>query len=310
MDRRPRRFVPSPEGLEGRTLLSTAGGRVRAPRAPRDSSSQTSQAAATQAPRAAATQAPRVSATFDQKTQRIDRLPRFLQLIEPRRSLPDDVIARLQEDLREIEGRLHNAAEPVVRAFNLELRRVGANASLSPRDAQALNQAFGRVLESAGATPQAIAALQADLNDLAAANTHDVTPIALTTNDYALILQTALGVGRPIRRPAAPRLDSSDNTGRKTDQVTSVRQPHILGTYDPGATIEVLDETGAVIGSGVVGTTGRYSAAITNPLSDGTHTLQVRATVAERFSAPSAPLTLIINAPTPRGPLARRPPRD
>lgn len=294
MDRRRRRFVPSPEGLEGRTLLNVFGERGR--RNP----------------------APTVSPTVQQRTQRIDRLPFFLQRIEPRRTLPDEVIERLQSDLREIAGRLQNAAEPVVRAFNLELRRVGANATLSPGDAQALNQAFGRVLESAGATPQAISALQTDLNDLARADSNDISPVALATNDYALILQTALGIGRPIRRPAAPRLASNDNSGSKDDQITSVRQPQLLGASDPGAVIQILDESGGVIGSGTVGTTGRYSASLTTPLSDGTHTLRAQATVADRVSEPSAPLTLIINARTPRnatlgtvpgGPLAARPPR-
>jgi hypothetical protein len=247
---------------------------------------------------------------------RIERLPFFLQRIEPRRSLPDDVIARLQGDLREIEGRLHNAAEPVVRAFNLELRRVGANATLSPADAQALNRAFGRVLESAGAGPQAVSALQNDLNDLAHADANDITPVILATNDYALILQTALGIGRPIRRPSAPRLSSNDDTGRKGDRTTSVRQPQLLGSYDPGSVVQILDEGGAVVGSGVAGTGGGYSAAITTPLADGTHTLRARASIDGRFSEPSAPLTLIINARTatargvvPGGPLALRPPR-
>jgi hypothetical protein len=292
MDRCQRRFIPSPEGLEGRALLSLFGGS-----------------------QAATTPAPTVSSTIQQRTQRIDRLPFFLQGIDRRRSLPDDVIARIQQNLREIEGRLHNAAEPVVRDFNLELRRVGANASLSLADAQALNLSFGRVLESAGASPQAVAALQADLNDLARTDANDIQPVVLATNDYALILQTALGIGRPIRRPAAPRLSPSDDTGPKGDRTTSVRQPHLVGSYDTGAVVQVLDENGAVIGSGTVGTNGRYSAAITTPLADGTHTLRARGTVADRFSEPSAPLTVIINARTPRtaardsvpgGPLALR----
>ncbi|HEX8200422.1 MAG TPA: Ig-like domain-containing protein [Isosphaeraceae bacterium] len=294
MDRRQRRFIPSPEGLEGRALLSVFGS--QAPKNP----------------------ASTVSPTIQQRSQRIERLPFFLQGFESRRSLPDDVVARLQRDLREIEGRLHNAAEPAVQDFNLELRRVGANASLSPADALALNRAFGRVLESAGATPRAVAALQADLNDLTHADANDVRPVILATNDYALILQTALGIGRPIRRPAAPRLAPGDDTGPKGDRTTSVRQPQLIGSYDPGAVIQILDEAGTVIGSGAVGTNGRYSVPITTTLADGTHALRVRATASDHFSEPSAPLNLIVNIRTPRtstrdavpgGPLALTPPR-
>ena len=72
MDRR--RFAPSPDGLEGRMLLSTA----------RPASAIT----AAQAPVA------NLSSTLREKELRIERLPYFLQTLQPGRVLPGATITR------------------------------------------------------------------------------------------------------------------------------------------------------------------------------------------------------------------------
>ena len=84
MDRR--RFAPSPDGLEGRMLLSTA----------RPASAITT----AQAPVA------NLSSTLREKQLRIERLPYFLQTLQPGRVLPEATIARLQADLNTIVARL------------------------------------------------------------------------------------------------------------------------------------------------------------------------------------------------------------
>ena len=118
MDRR--RFAPSPDGLEGRMLLSTA----------RPSSATVT----AQAPVA------NLSSTLREKELRIERLPYFLQTLQPGRVLPEATITRLQADLNTIVARLQPPPSEVLDAFNLGLRDVLPNASLSAEDARTLNR--------------------------------------------------------------------------------------------------------------------------------------------------------------------------
>ena len=184
MDRR--RFAPSPDGLEGRMLLSTARPAI---------ATITAQA-----------QVANTSSTLREKQQRIERLPFFLQTLQPGRVLPQATITRLQADLKSIVARLQPPPSEVLDAFNLGLRDVLPDASLSTEDARTLNQLFGNVLAAAGATPQSVANLQNDMSELIQADTNGPNPVMLATNDYALVLQTALGVGRPIQAPATRAL--------------------------------------------------------------------------------------------------------
>src|SRR4051812_47743511 len=98
MDRR--RFVPSPDGLEGRALLSLFG--------------STKATAATSL-------AQDVPVTFRQKQLRIDHLPFYLRQTEPGRLLPDADLQTLQADLTAIAGRLHRPPTHTLEAFNARL---------------------------------------------------------------------------------------------------------------------------------------------------------------------------------------------
>lgn len=85
---------------------------------------------------------------------------------------------------------------------------------------------------------------------------------------------------------------------------TSIKQPVITGTAQPGLTVTLYDGA-TVIGSATADTDGNYSITPASPLSVGTHTLTVRAdNGAGSTSTPSAPLTLSIVAkpPTPSAP--------
>ena len=100
MDRR--RFVPSPDGLEGRMLLSTAR-----------------PASATLSARAPVAN---LSSTLQEKQLRIERLPFFLETLQPGRVLPGATIARLQADLPRIAfpampGAIHGRRPVPRRAF-------------------------------------------------------------------------------------------------------------------------------------------------------------------------------------------------
>lgn len=285
MDRR--RFVPSPEGLEGRALLSFFKP-IKLP-----------------------TTQP-VTFTVAQKIQRIERLPFFLQSAEPSRVLPAAVIAPVQADLNAIKGVLHAPPSATLDAFNKNLRDIIPHASLHTQDATSLNQLFGRVLELAGTPPNVVSQFKADMNDLAKLDANDREPVILATDDYSTILQTALGVGRPIRTPTAPRLAPSEalNKGGRT---TPVHQPDLVGTYDANATIQLLDSAGNVVGSTIVDKNGRYKVTFNTPLPDGTYTVRVRADDTGEISAPSPPFTFkIVSKPSvtvttsiahPKGPL-------
>jgi hypothetical protein len=253
MDRR--RFVPSPEGLEVRELMAS----FLSPSTTPSPSVQN------------------LPDTYKQKITRIERLPFFLRSFEKGRILPDAAIAPLQTDLITIQGHLHTASSPVLDQFNKVIRDVIPHQSLSEESARKLNQAFGVALATTGASPSIVASLQADMNTLAKIDSHDSNPTILATNDYSTVLQTAIGVGLPIRTPAAPVLAKADSVGSATSHTTNKTQPHLVGTYEPGATINILNENGVVVGSTTVTSTGKYSVQFSSPLSLGRHVIRVQA---------------------------------
>jgi subtilisin-like proprotein convertase family protein len=73
---------------------------------------------------------------------------------------------------------------------------------------------------------------------------NQVTPSGASTQGAATLLVTRDG-----SVPAVPALTllPADDTGRKGDRRTVRRQPNLLGTTEPGATVELLNAAGAVI---------------------------------------------------------------
>lgn len=200
MDRRPRRFVPGSEDLEGRALLSGTAASTPAQVAATQTQTQTPRTA----PVVTASTPAGVPGTLEQKQQRIDRLPFYLNSISNGRFIPPATVARLQAELRTIIGQLRRPPRPVVEAFNVQLRSALPYQTLRVQDARALNNSFGRVLQAAGATPAATQRLKAAMNELAQNDANSPQPVRLAVNDYALVLQTALGVGQPIQKAPAP----------------------------------------------------------------------------------------------------------
>ncbi len=194
MERRHRQvqFVPSSEGLEGRALLSVA--------------SPAAQRATTIRAAVVTPLDPSLPNTIAQKNQRVDRLPFYLNKLQPGRNLPPATIATLQDNLRSIIGQLRPPPRADLEAFNVELRNAMPYLYIRPEDAAGLNRTFGNVLLAAGATQDQTVRLQGDLDELTRANSEEPKSVFLTTNDYSLILQTALGVGKfPKAARAAPR---------------------------------------------------------------------------------------------------------
>jgi hypothetical protein len=306
MDRR--RFVPSTEGLEGRALLAT---------------SLFGSASANNNP------AVEVPWTFPLKVHRIERLPFHLEQNKPGRILPAATLKQLQNDLLDIAAKLHPPGSAVLEAYNSALRKVSPSSSLSVTDAHLLSHVFGRAVMAAGATPQQVANLQNDMNALAKVDANSPQPVFLATNDYTLVLETILAVGRPIRRPVAPQLAA--HQGKRLNPnagITTHHQPTLVGTYDAFNTIQIVDANGNVYGqapvikngptesNGEALATGRYTVTFDKPLADGLYTFYVRAVDSfGNVSHPSPPFKIKVVTPpriqainagvgVPGGPLA------
>jgi hypothetical protein len=267
MDRR--RFVPSTEGLEGRALLASSFF---------GSISKSSNPAAD------------VPMTFKIKTQRIERLPHYMELIRSGRFLPPDTIKKLQADLLAVTTKLHAPGSDPLNGFNARLRTVLPSSSLSVGDAAGLSHSFTTVLEAAGANPTQVQNLKDDMNALAQNDVNSPQPVFLATNDYTIVLQTILGIGRPIRRPTVAQL--AIHNGQRVGVgfgVATKPQPTLVGNYDAYATMQIVDANGTVFGQSVVKKsgptesngnaldTGKYAITFDKPLADGLYTFYVRA---------------------------------
>ena len=277
MDRR--RFVPSAEGLEGRQLLSSAA--TAMPVAANVNGAAT----------ASSTNGASTPNSPQQKSVRIERLPFFLRSVDTDRALPAEITGQLQAAIRSIQGKLNPPPKETIKAFDQTLGDVMAKSNLGVEEAQALSRSFGIVLDGAGASSAAEASLKSAMNNLARVDATSNRPTVLATSDYAITLQTILGVGRPIRTPTAPTIAQPDTVGARGGRITSLNHPRLVGSYDAGSTVEVVDEAGAVIGSAVVEQSGRYTITVQPALADGPHTVRVRAVDSGESSNLSTPLT-------------------
>lgn len=193
MDRR--RFVPRPEGLELRELLSTV-----------------KPAVATTATTATPVKAsdPNIGPL---RQIRIDRLPNYFQQIRSGRTIPADLIQNLQDDLRAIEGQLTPPPNTSLQAFNRQLRTMLSRSSLSPASAHTINDYFTKVLLRSNANPVVAARFASHMNELARLNAQRSNASVLTAGDYGLVMQLSMGIGinLPTSKavPQGPRATSN-----------------------------------------------------------------------------------------------------
>ena len=105
--------------------------------------------------------------------------------------------------------------------------------------------------------------------------------------------------------PAAPSnltLASSDDSGTLADGLTNVNLPHLTGSTQSLATVQLIN-AGTVIGTAVADANGTFSVQPSTPLADGTYRLTFRAVdQAGNVSAISATLTLTIKTSLPSTP--------
>ena len=257
MDRR--RLVPAPEGLEVRTMLSTTGSGFLG------SGSNTTQT---------------LPITFPQKELRIQKMPTNLRALQPDRYLPPMTINQIQLGLNEIMSQINPAPPRGLTDYNLEMRNIVHNTSLSAGNVQMLNHIFSSVMLSTDAPNPGLTNVVSGVNQLVSqVDTASISPTFLATNDNAYILQLALVLGQQMPAPRAPTI--TKGTGHQQNPrvaITLLADPTYVGSYEYGTTIQMVNAaTGAVIGTAIVAKNGQYALHITTPLAIGKYHLAVRA---------------------------------
>ena len=186
MDRR--RFVPSPDGLEVRTMLSTTG-------------SMFGNSVGTAQP---------VPITFQQKEQRIQNIPNNLRALQRNRYLPPDTIQQIQLGMNQIMSQMTQPPPQALSNYNQLLRGIVFNTSLSANNIQTLNHGYGAVLKAAHTPDPGFTTLVNSVNQLVSqVDTASIQPVFLATNDNAYLLQLAVVIGQQMPAPAAPTISKA-----------------------------------------------------------------------------------------------------
>jgi hypothetical protein len=273
MDRR--RFIPAAEGVEDRTLQTSF---------PLSNLFGTSLNSNLNVP-----------ITFQQKSLRIEHLPFYLEKISPGRFLPKPEMQEIQAALFSIVDGIHKPPPSALDNYNYQLRKIVPNQSLSPADIQRLDYSFGAVLKAATTPASTIDALKAPTHFLASQiDTASVMPVVLATNDYTLILETALAIGRPMPPPSLPRIKKNNGIQANAQHMkTPLHRPHLVGTYHFHTTMEVVNAQYQVIGADPVRRNNEYNVQITTPLPIGVYKVQLVAVdTAGHDSRPSRPFLI------------------
>ncbi|WP_223677719.1 Ig-like domain-containing protein [Azospirillum agricola] len=100
--------------------------------------------------------------------------------------------------------------------------------------------------------------------------------------------------------PSVPVLAAGQDSGSSaTDGLTNVNRPTIGGTAEPGSTVTVMID-GVARGTTTAGPGGAWSFTVTDPLTDGAHSITTTATDRAGNVSPASPaLALVIDATPP-----------
>jgi hypothetical protein len=259
MDRR--RFVPASEGLETRALLAST--------TPNFANIFGFQV----------TTNLNIPITFEQKELRVQNLPFYMEKILPGRFLPKPELKQIQADLSQFIAKLQKPNPATLNLYNRGLRPIVSKQSLTATDAGILNKNFGTVLTAASASPSVVASLQSTVFKLVTqVDTASPQPVVLATNDYSLILQTALAIGRPMPSPILPKIAKNQGVQANSDHIkTSLKHPALVGTYHFHTHIQVVTPSGVVVGTTSVRKNNRYKVVISTPLSPGVYQFRIQA---------------------------------
>ncbi len=253
-----RRFVPSSEGLESRALLASS----------LNLSSLFGFQVNTNL---------NIPVTFEQKELRVEHLPYYLEKILPGRFLPKAEIKQIQGDLLEVISQLHKPATSALDNYNYEMRQIFPHESLTAAGAAVLDYSFGAVLHAATASPPVIDSLKSAMNQLVTQiDTNSPQPVFLASNDYALVLQTALSIGRPMPSPILPKIAQNQGIQANVDHIkTPLKHPALVGTYHFHTHIQVITPGGEVVGTVNCRRNNRYKVVIATPLSPGVYQFRI-----------------------------------
>jgi len=257
MDRR--RFVPSTEGLEGRTLQTAIN----------VNNLFGFQASANL----------NVPITYQQKSLRIQHLPFYLEKIRPGRFLPKAEIEQIQTALFNMIDGIRKPFPKALNNFNYALRSVVPKQSLTAADIHVLNHGVSAVLHAAHTPASSISGITDALYTLTSQiDTASVMPVYLATNDSTLVLQTALAIGRPMPPPSLPRIKKNNGIQAGAQRIkTPLERPILVGTYHYHTLLQVVTPEGEVVGEANVHRNNNYKVQITTPQPVGVHEFQVRA---------------------------------
>ena len=259
MDRR--RFIPSSEGLENRALLTST--------TPNLSNIFGFQVSTNL----------NIPITYEQKVQRVEHLPYYLSKILPGRFLPEAEMKQIQGDLFQFISKLHKPATAALDQYNYSLRPIVNKQSITAADVNVLNNQFGSVLNAASASPSVIDSLKSTVYQLASqVDTASPQPAYLATNDYSLILQTALAIGRPMPSPILPKIAKNEGIQADSNHIkTTLKHPALVGTYHFHTHIQVVTPGGEVVGLASVRPNNNYKVVISTPLSPGIYQFRIQA---------------------------------
>jgi len=258
MDRR-RRFVPSSESLEGRTLQAAVnpfnpfGFQV--------------------------TSNLNVPITYQQKALRIEHLAYYLGKIRPGRFIPKPETQEIEDALFNMMDAIHRPPPAALNRYNYELRPVVSKQSLSASDVHRLNYSFDAVLRSAETPLGSIDLMSSALIQMVTqVDTASPLPTYLGTNDYSLVLQTALAIGRPMPSPTLPKIAKNHGIQADAQHIkTPLHHPTLVGTYHFHTYMQIISPAGIVFGTTNVHKNNDYKLTLSTPLPVGTYKFQLRA---------------------------------
>ena len=209
-------------------------------------------------------------------------MPTNLRALQPDRTLPPITINQIQLGLNEIMSQTLSTPrnDPGLTNYNLEMRNIVHNTSLSAAAVHTLNHMFGSIMNSVDTPNPGLTNVVSGVNQLVSqVDTASISPVFLATNDNAYILQLALVLGPQMPAPRAPTI--TKGTGHQNTPgvaITPLYAPTYVGSYEYGTTIDMVNvTTGQVIGTAVVAKNGQYALHITTPLAVGKYHLAVRA---------------------------------
>jgi hypothetical protein len=236
--------------------------------------------------------------TYQTRLQRIDRLPFFLNTSSPGRPLPPQIMSSIQEDLRSVIGQLRPATRNGLFTFNRQVRGILAGSSVSEQDLRQLSKLTEDILAATVMSRVTAVSLRNGLEDLTRVTVAGVpNPPSTVANDYSLILQLALAMGKPLPAPRPATLATNIQIPGQP-YATRNRQPTLVGTYEPGMTVMLFNkERTRVLATANTDANGFYKLKSRIALQPGRYDLRLRAISSDGVTSQwSQPVSFVVVA--------------